>query len=61
MLSRKQKIKSAKVSLQKAMRIFVNKHSNELGPLPIILVVKLGIFILEKYRLWKIDKGIKYA
>ena len=43
------------------MRIFVNKHSNELGPLPIILVVKLGIFILEKYRLWKIDKGIKYA
>ncbi|MEK7100409.1 MAG: glycosyltransferase family 2 protein [Patescibacteria group bacterium] len=54
------KIKSAK-SAAKAMRIFVNKHSNELGPLPIILVVKLGIFILEKYRLWKIDKGIKYA
>lgn len=53
------KIKSAK-SAAKAMRIFVNKHSNELGPLPIILVAKLGIFILEKYRLLKIEKGMKY-
>ena len=54
------KIKSAR-SAAKAMRIFVNKHSSELGPLPIIFFAKLGIFILEKYRLWKIDKGIKYA
>jgi hypothetical protein len=43
-----------------AMRIFVDKHWRELGPAPIMLVVKLGILLLEKYRLWKIEHGIKY-
>lgn len=53
-------IQSAK-SAAKAMRIFVGKHSKELGPAPVMIIVKFGIYILEKYRLWKIESGIKYA
>jgi len=52
--------KSAK-SAAGAMRIFINKHSSELGPYHLMLLVKLGIYILEKYRIWKIDRGYKYA
>jgi GT2 family glycosyltransferase len=59
-VAKETKIKSAK-SAAMAMRIFVNKHSKELGPWPIMIIVKLGISILEKYRLWKIEKGINYA
>lgn len=58
-VSKDTKIKSAK-SAAVAMRIFVNKHWKELGPWPIMMVVKFGIYILEKYRLWKIERGLKY-
>jgi GT2 family glycosyltransferase len=54
------KMRSAK-SAARAMRIFTSKHWKELGPWPVMIFVKLGIYILEKYRLWKIEKGIKYA
>lgn len=53
------KIKSAK-SAAVAMRIFVNKHWEELGPWPVMMIVKFGIYILEKYRLWKIERGLRY-
>lgn len=59
-VSKGTKIKSAK-SAAGAMRIFTNKHWKELGPSSVMVFVKLGISILEKYRLWKIKKGIKYA
>ena len=48
-------------SAASAMRIFVNKHSKELGPRPVMLIVKFGIWLLEKYRIWKIERGMKYA
>lgn len=54
------KIKAAK-SAARAMRIFTNKHWKELGPWYIMIFVKFGITLLEKYRLWKIEKGIAYA
>ena len=59
-VAKETKIKSAK-SAARAMRIFTNKHWKELGPWPIMIIVKLGISILEKYRLCKIEMGINYA
>lgn len=59
-VTKETKINSAKSSA-KAMRIFTNKHSQELGPVYIMAIVKLGIYLLEKYRLWKIERGINYA
>lgn len=58
-VSKETKIRSAK-SAAKAMNIFINKHWKELGPWPIMMIVRLGIFVLEKYRLWKIENEIKY-
>ncbi len=52
------KVRSAK-SATKAMRIFIKKHWNELGPWPVMAVVWMGIFLLEQYRLWKIDQSYK--
>lgn len=45
----------------KAMRIFVEKHSSELGIKPVMWSVWLGIFILEKIRLLIVKLGLKYA
>lgn len=59
-VAKEMKIRTAK-SAAKAMKIFVNKHSQELGPYPVMIVVKLGIALLEKYRMWKINKGITYG
>ncbi len=59
-VAKETKIKSAR-SAAKAMRIFTDKHWKELGPMPVMLLVKVGIYLLEKYRLWKIEKGINYA
>jgi len=59
-VSKETKIKSAK-SAAAAMRIFVSKHSKELGPQPVMNVVKIGIYFLEKFRIWKIERGINYA
>jgi GT2 family glycosyltransferase len=59
-VAKETKMKSAK-SAARAMRIFTNKHWKELGPAPIMIIVRLGISILEKYRLWKIEKGMNYA
>jgi len=60
MVSTETKINAAK-SAAKAMRIFTNKHQEELGPWYVMFIVKFGISMLEKYRLWKIKKGIAYA
>ena len=54
------KVRSAK-SAARAMRIFINKHWKELGPAPIMIIVKAGIYLLEKYRIWKIETGKNYA
>lgn len=54
------KIRSAR-SAAKAMGIFVNKHWKELGPSPIMILVRFGIWSLEQYRLGKIKMGITYA
>jgi hypothetical protein len=54
------KIRSAR-SAAAAMRIFVNKHRRELGPEPVMVVVSWGILILEKFRLFKINHGLKYG
>lgn len=54
------KIRSARAAAG-AMRIFTNKHWKELGPWPVMIFVRFGIFMLEKYRLWKIRNGINYA
>ena len=54
------KMRSAR-SAARAMRIFISKHWKELGPWPVMILVRFGIFILEKYRLWKIEKGMSYA
>lgn len=56
---KKTKIKSAR-SAARAMRIFLEKHSGELGPWPLMVVVRFGIFVLEWYRLRKIEKGMIY-
>lgn len=53
------KIMSAK-SAAKVMGIFVRKHWKELGPLPVMILVRLGIWLLEKYRLAKIRLGLSY-
>jgi len=54
------KIRSAK-SAAAAMRIFVSKHRQELGSGWVMTVVNAGIWVLEKYRLFKINRGLKYA
>lgn len=59
-VSSETKIKSAK-SAARAMRIFISKHWRELGPWPVMILVKTGIYILEKYRLFKIKMGIRYV
>lgn len=53
------RVKAAK-SATRAMRIFMQKHSRELGPWPIMMLAKIGISALEKYRLGKIEKGMIY-
>lgn len=53
-------IRSAK-SAAMAMRIFIGKHQQELGPFPVMILVRFGIYLLEKYRLWKIENGKTYA
>lgn len=58
-VSQKTRLNSAK-SATRVMRIFTKKHSKELGPRPIMFLVNFGIFILEKYRLWKIETGKVY-
>jgi GT2 family glycosyltransferase len=60
MVNKETKIRSARAAAG-AMRIFINKHWKELGPGPVMVIVRLGIFLLEKYRLWKIERGMKYA
>lgn len=57
---RETSIRSAK-SAAKVMNIFVKKHWKELGPAPLIAVVWLGIWLLEKFRLTKLRLGLKYA
>ena len=54
------RVRSAK-SAAYAMRIFIRKHWRELGPAPIIAIVWLGVWLLEKYRLAKLKVGLKYA
>jgi GT2 family glycosyltransferase len=44
-----------------AMRIFMNKHKKELGPVWLTSLALLGILLLEKYRLFKLKIGLKYA
>lgn len=58
-VSKETKERSAK-SASRAMRIFIEKHWKELGPWPIMLVVRLGIYILEKYRMMMIGLGKSY-
>jgi GT2 family glycosyltransferase len=53
------KIRSAK-SATLAMRIFLNKHWREMGPWPLMQLMRLGIYSLEKYRLGKIGSGKLY-
>jgi len=48
------KLKAAMASVG-AMRIFYQKHFREKYPLPIRLLVDLGINLLEKYRLFKVN------
>lgn len=57
---RSTKKRSAKFAA-KAMRIFVRKHWKELGPFPTMILVRMGIWVLEKYRLAKIELGLNYA
>ncbi len=59
-VSKEMRIRTAK-SAARAMKIFINKHQNELAPWFVMIFVKVGINLLEKYRLWKIERGIKYA
>ncbi len=58
-VSKATKERSAK-SASRAMRIFVEKHWRELGPWPVMQVVRLGIYLLEKYRLALIRMGKSY-
>jgi hypothetical protein len=58
-VSKETKVSSAR-SASRAMRIFVDKHWKELGPYPVMIFVKLGINLLEKYRLKKIEMGKNY-
>lgn len=57
---KEEKINRAKDSTR-SMRIFIQKHFSELGPAPIVAVAWIGAWILEKYRLIKINLGLKYA
>lgn len=59
-VAKETKVRSAR-SAAMAMRIFTNKHWKELGPWPIMMIVRLGIFLVEKFRLAKIDMGIRYG
>lgn len=53
-------IQSAK-SAARVMNIFVSKHWRELGPTPVMMIVRLGIWLLERYRLTKIKFGLSYT
>lgn len=57
---RETSLRSAR-SAAKVMNIFVKKHWNELGPAPLISIVWVGIWLLEKYRLTKLRLGMKYT
>lgn len=57
----KEKSLALATSAAKAMRIFIRKHWRELGPLPLIVLVWIGVWLLEKYRLTKLRLGLKYA
>jgi hypothetical protein len=39
----------------------MNKHKKELGPVWLTSLALLGILLLEKYRLFKLKIGLKYA
>jgi GT2 family glycosyltransferase len=52
--------KRSALSASKAMRIFTNKHWKELGPWPVMMFVRLGIVLLEKYRVMLINQGRSY-
>jgi hypothetical protein len=58
-VSKKIKEKSA-ISSTRAMSIFVRKHWRELGPWPVMYLVRFGIFLLEVYRLSVIRMGRLY-
>jgi len=45
----------------RSMRIFIQKHFSELGPAPVVALAWIGAWILEQYRLAKIELGLKYA
>lgn len=55
-VSKETKIRSAK-SGTAVMRIFMGKHGKEMGPWPVMFLVNMGIFVLEKYRLWRIENA----
>lgn len=57
---RERKIKSAKAATQ-AMRIFYMKHYYQKYPPLLRDFILLGITALEKYRLFKINTGLKYG
>lgn len=57
---KEKKIQMAR-SAAKVMHIFVRKHWRELGPLPLIALVWVGVWLLEKYRMMKLKLGMKYA
>ena len=57
---KEEKIDRAK-DATRSMRIFIQKHFSELGPVPIVAVAWVGAWLLEKYRLTKIQFGFKYA
>lgn len=59
-VSKEVKIKTAKHATR-AMRMFIEKHHKELGFQPFVAVAWLGIWILEKIRLLRIELGLKYA
>jgi GT2 family glycosyltransferase len=52
--------KRTAISSSKAMSIFVEKHWRELGNWPVMQIVRLGIYVLTKYRLFMINIGKTY-
>ena len=59
-VARETRLRSARSAIR-AMRIFVNKHAAELGPAPVMWLVRAGIYLLEKTRLLIVGWGLKYA
>lgn len=51
--AKQNKVQTTKSGVR-VMRIFTDKHWRELGPWPVMLMVRMGIYLLEKYRLWKL-------